>query len=274
MLPLRLAPALLPVALPVVLPVVLSSLLLLASCGTRTADDPATTPASRTTAPDEGSRTDLGAEVTAVDRAPEGLRLTIRTDYATDGYCVTNPHARTQRENGVVHVTAYQDHGDPDDPGCLAKPTDTFELRVPDLQPKDLVATGPGGTWRPTGTAAYARCSEELGCYPPKDPCDPAWTRLVTTGAELPPEKDVDVLACADGWMVADVDAVSTGCHSVDGSTPPAACAGTGVHARWYARWLGPARGWNVVASGTSGCADVVSVPEFPQALCTGLPPR
>lgn len=248
---------------------------LLAACGTRTSagSDAGAggTPTDASGSP-EGPRGKFGAEVLAVEKAPDGLRLTIRTDYDTDDFCVTNPGATTMRENDVVYISASQDEGDPGDPGCLEKPSASFVVRVPEMQAKDVVSTGMGPSWRPTATTSYARCSEELGCYPPADRCDPIWTRLVTKGVELPPEKRVDVLACANGSMVADVDAVITGCQSVDGSTPPTGCADSGVHARWYAQFVD--NGWNVVASGTAGCADVAAVPDFPRELCAGLPPR
>ena len=252
---------------------VLLCVALLAACGSRTSagSDPGGTPNNVAGSP-EGSRAKFGAEVLAVEKAPDGLRLTIRTDYDTDASCVTNPAATTVRENDVVYVTATQDEGDPDDPGCLEKPSASFVVRVPAMQPKDVVSTGMGPAWRPTATTSYARCSEALGCYPPKDHCDPIWTRLVTNGSELPPEKRVDVLACANGWMIADVDAVITGCQSVDGSTPPSGCADSGVHARWYAHFVD--NSWNVVASGPNGCADVADVPDFPRELCTGLASR
>lgn len=124
---------------------------------------------------------------------------------------------------------------------------------------------GPGDT--------FVRCSTDLGCHPPKDRCDPAWTDMVTHGIELPPEQRVEVLACSGRWLVVDVDAVVTGCQSVDGSTPPAGCAGEGVHRRLFAE-LDKKRTWQVVGSGTAaGCAEVhAQVPAFPRRLCEDLP--
>ncbi len=128
--------------------------------------------------------------------------------------------------------------------------------------------------WEPGPAGTFVRCSTEVGCNPPDDRCDPVWTHLLTAGAELP-EQSVDVVACTRRWLVLDVDAVVTGCQSVDGSTPPPGCEGQGVHTRWYAE-LGADRRWTIVASsGTAGCSGVLSqVPEFPTVLCRDLPSR
>jgi hypothetical protein len=85
----------------------------------------------------------------------------------------------------------------------------------------------------------------------------------------------VDVLACDGKWLVLDVDAVVTGCQSIDGAPPPTGCAGSGTHRRWFAK-LDDQRFWDVVASGTAGgCREVhAQVPEFPARLCADLPAR
>ena len=124
--------------------------------------------------------------------------------------------------------------------------------------------------WELGRGAAFVRCGG-LGCDPPTDRCDPAYTHEVGADAEIPPERYVDVLACDDPWLVADVRAVVTGCQSVDGSTPPPGCEVFST--RWFAHLEEGA--WQVVASGKDGgCSEVLTqVPEFPRSLCAGLPP-
>jgi hypothetical protein len=217
--------------------------------------------------------TDFLAEVTAVQALPHaaGFRFTVRVPAGPDPDCATAVSARQDSYEHRTHhvsttVTSSAAYGDC--PGSVAR---EVELRVPVRSP-DLAVNQE--LWTAAGDGTYRRCSPELGCRPPADRCDPAWTSLLTDGTELPPEERVRVLGCADGWLVADVDAVVTGCQGVDGATPPPGCAGTGVHARWFARLVDGA--WQVVASGdAAGCAGVhAEAPEFPEALCRDLPPR
>jgi hypothetical protein len=150
-----------------------------------------------------------------------------------------------------------------------------MELRVaiPPLRGRALVINQQA--WELTAEGSYARCSEVLGCDPPEDRCDRAWVDALLAGVELPPERDVDVLACDGRWLVLDVDAVITGCQPIDGSTPPTGCAGSGTHRRLFAK-LDDQRLWVVVASGTTGGCSAVHAqePDFPSRLCEDLPPR
>ena len=147
-------------------------------------------------------------------------------------------------------------------------------MRVPRLSDRQLVINHEAWELGPDAVS-YATCSDVLGCDPPADRCDRAWVDAALAGTEIPPEQQVDVLACDGNWLVLDVDAVVTGCQSVDGSTPPPGCEGSGTHTRWFAELDGD-RMWQVIASGTRrGCTDVLAVaPEFPARLCSDLPPR
>lgn len=181
--------------------------------------------------------------------------------------CASRPEAHVtdfDRETMEMKTVVESNHAT----YCTGTTSRTFTAKVA-LRGRTLVVNGE--SWTP-GTGGFVRCRSEVGCAPPDDRCDPVWTRTLTPHFDLPPEKRAAVVACSGQWLVMDVEAVFTGCQSVNGSTPSAGCADGGVHRRWFAR-LDERRNWQVVASGTSaGCADVRrSVPSFPRALCTGL---
>lgn len=241
----------------------LLTLILLAGCGTGTAG-------TDTGADEAAGRVGTWeAPVAGVRALPGdgGLAITV-TLPAGEPDCVVDARAdHVGDDAGVLHVTTTFDGVSRSCPDSQER---TVELAVP---PRGRDVALNSELWKPRRDGRYVRCSPELGCHPPADRCADVWTRLLTDGKELPPEQRVDVLACADGWLVADVDAVVTGCQSVDGSTPPPGCAGSGVHTRWFARL--DDRRWQVVASGTTaGCTPVADVPDFPRRLCGDLPAR
>lgn len=247
---------------------------LLCACGTATGDAGSTGATSEPTAVERASQEYGGEVVTVRTAGRDRLELTLVTDY-DDGRCATAPRARLDREPGRADLWVRASfvsvpEGSPD---CLPKPSAAFTVRAPGLERFERVVTDPREAWERGPGDTWVRCSPVVGCDPPADRCAPVWVNTLTQGADLPPERQVDVLACEAPWLVADIDALVTGCHSVDGSTPPAGCAGSGVHRRWFARWDGEA--WDVVASGTAaGCADVAALPDFPRRLCADLPAR
>lgn len=203
-----------------------------------------------------------------VARPGPGLELTIQVPAGGAG-CASRPRSRFDTaEHGTVFLQTLVDSNQAT--YCTESESRTVRSRV-DLRDRDLVVNHEA--WKLGPRDAFVRCSEELGCHPPDDRCDPAWTSLITDGADLPPEKRVDVLVCSARWLVVDVDAVVTGCQSVDGSTPPPGCAGEGVHRRWFAT-LAKNGLWKVAASGSAaGCGEVQrQVPNFPERLCRDLP--
>jgi hypothetical protein len=244
------------------------ALLVPAGCGQQTTRDPA---AAGSLGPRESVAGPRLAEATAVRvlRGGSGFAITVRVSAGEPG-CAGRARGRYDTfENGTHYVTTLFRTSGADCPGTEHR---TVTVPVPgSVDGRDLSLNE--GMWKPGPGSSYVRCSSELGCHPPKDRCDDTWVEQMVDGVELPPERQVDTVVCAQGWLVVDVRAVSTGCQSVDGSTPPAGCAGTGVRTRWFAR-LGSGRRWEVVASGTAaGCADVAGLPRFPRRLCSGLPP-
>ncbi len=225
------------------------------------------------TAPDEELLTGpVLASVSTIARSQPGPGLDLTVQLPAGGAdCASRPRARVEaREHGYLYLATTVTSVNAS--YCTDVTTAVVHSPV-DLNRLDLVVNDEA--WKPGPDGTFVRCSTEVGCHPPEDRCAPVWTHLVTAEAELPPEQSVDVLACTKHWLVLDVDAVVTGCQSVDGSTPPTGCDDAGVHTRWFAE-LGPDRRWTVVASSREdGCREVVAqVPQFPRALCEGLPAR
>ncbi len=250
----------------------LTVVLLLAGCGDA---DPATGPTGPTKprAP-TGSPGQFEAEVTAVRPGPTPRELVVTLSVpAGHRACATEPAATVEHSDRSVWVqtTIMSVAGEYD--VCREHAEMDLRIAVPPLRGRELVINHQA--WERSAGRTFARCNEVLGCDPPEDRCDRAWVNVLLAGVELPPERHVDILGCDGRWLVLDVDAVVTGCQPVDGSTPPAGCAGSGTHRRWFAT-LNDERFWEVVASGTAaGCGDVhAKEPDFPARLCADLPPR
>lgn len=201
----------------------------------------------------------------AVRETRTGLAIDVELPAGGPG-CGGRPRVHVaDRDPDLVRVTAsVPTSGAPE---CIDSRPATLAVDL-DLRGRDLTMNHE--LWEPGPGPAFVRCGG-MGCDPPRDRCDPLYTHEVGADAEIPPERQVDVIACAAPWLVADVDAVVTGCQSVDGSTPPPSCEVFST--RWFAH-LDQDRTWQVVASGTgAGCADVhAQVPDFPRSLCQDLP--
>ena len=214
------------------------------------------------------------ASVTAIGAPSQGeddLEFTVDVPSGGPG-CAARPRARVvdfDRDTLRMQTVVESNQAD----YCTKTASRTFSERVA-LEGRELVVNGRSWDQSAQGNS-FVRCRTEVGCDPPEDRCDPVWTGTLTPHFDLPPEKHAEVVACSGRWLVLDIDAVVTGCQSVDGSTPPADCAGNGLHRRWFAE-LDADRNWQVVASGTAaGCTEVRrAVPSFPKSLCSGLPAR
>jgi hypothetical protein len=190
--------------------------------------------------------------------------------------CATNLRAEVSDTQASVDVTTRYDIA-----------VALTEADCPDRERRELeVAVSPLGDrllridyemWSTAiDGATFQKCRPAFGCAaPPDDHCARPWIDHIVAEAELPPERDLDVVGCDGTWLVLDVDAVVTGCQGLDGDPPPSGCAGSGTHVRWFLRFVDEEAGWDVLAStAQDGCAEVVAtVPEFPTALCDGAPP-
>jgi len=244
----------------------------LTACGSE--QTPTTGPADRPTvaAADQSASAEaypgtVRLSATEIRKTRAGVAVTVDLQGGPPG-CAVRPRARvTGAGKDVVRIEArMHTSGRPE---CVATSVELTTLPVElDLRGRDLSVNeelwerGPGTT--------FVRCGA-LGCDPPRDRCDPVYTYDLGADADIPPERHLDVLACEAPWLVADVEAVVTGCQSVDGSTPPPSC--DVFRYRWFAHLRH--RTWQVVGSATDGgCAQILDqVPDFPRHLCADLPP-
>ncbi|MFB9414258.1 hypothetical protein [Dactylosporangium matsuzakiense] len=115
----------------------------------------------------------------------------------------------------------------------------------------------------------YNRCSENLGCDPPADRCDPTWTQAAVRGLDVSRHSTGTVEHCDGTWLVMTVPDDPAAC----GAEARAGCSVDTAVWRYFLR-SEPA-GWVVVArTGAGGCDDVLkAAPAFPRQLCAGLQP-
>jgi hypothetical protein len=182
--------------------------------------------------------------------------------------CADDLRAEVSEDEMSVDVTTRYDVTVTD---CPDKATEELAVTVPPLGDRPLRIDFETWSTAIDGTT-YQRCRPAFGCAPPPaDRCAEPWTDHIVADVELPPGRDLDVVACDGTWLILDVDAVVTGCQGLDGEPPPSSCAGSGTHVRWFLRFVDEEAGWGDVLFSTTqgGCAEVVAaVPEFPTALC------
>jgi hypothetical protein len=247
---------------------VLPLLAVLSACGADGSADPGSNRATEPSEPAPAAVAYPGTvplSATAIRTTLTGVAIDVDLPAGGPG-CGGQPRVRVaDAKADLVRVTAsVPTSGAPE---CIEHEPATLTVDL-DLRGRDLSMNTE--LWELGTGTSFVRCGG-LGCDPPRDRCDPAYTHEIGADVEIPPERYVDVLACDSPWLVADVDAVVTGCQSVDGSTPPASCE---VYSRrWFAH-LDDGY-WHVVGSGTAGgCTEVLAqVPDFPRRLCTDLPP-
>jgi hypothetical protein len=229
--------------------------------------DPPTIPAAEQSATAAAYPGTVRLSATEIRKTRAGVAITVDLQGGPPG-CAVRPQARVaDATKDVIRIEAtMHTSGKPECVDTSVEPATLpvgLDLRGRDLSVnEELWERGPGGT--------FVRCGG-LGCDPPRDRCDPVYTHDLGADADIAPERHLDVLACDAPWLVADVEAVVTGCQSVDGSTPPPGC--DVFRYRWFAHLEHGS--WEVVGSGPDGgCAQVLDqVPDFPRRLCSGLPP-
>ncbi len=185
--------------------------------------------------------------------------------------CADDLRADVSEDAMTVDVTTRYDVTVADCPG---RETEELEVTVPPLGDRALRIDFETWSTAIDGTT-WQRCRPAFGCAPPPaDRCAQPWMDDIVADVELPPERDLDVVACDGTWLILDVDAVVSGCQGLDGDPPPSSCAGSGTHARWFLRFVDEEAGWGDVLLSTTqgGCTEVVAaVPGFPPALCEGI---
>lgn len=216
-------------------------------------------------------------EVTGVRAGSTAEEIILALDLpAGQPGCAQDPAATVESDEQTVLVhTTFVSTVEPEFGVCAERVSHDLPVSIPLLAGRNL-SVNSRHLWAPAdGATAFRQCHDILGCHPPADRCDPAYVELMLSRSEVAPERQVDIVACDGTWMVLEIDAVMSGCQSLDGRSPPTGCAGSGTHARWFAT-AHPDEGWNVVVSGDAGgCGDVhATIPDFPTALCQDLPPH
>ena len=159
-------------------------------------------------------------------------------------------------------------------PGMDACPTHQVEmtkLTLPGPLGKRDVVIDSFAIFAPTKSTLMRRCSDLGGAcaFPPVPPasCSDASYSAAMVATAPPQDADYNAVGCDSQWLVLDVGwpGGPSGC---DG---PSCSAGSDV-THWFFR-AGP-HGWIVIANSlTAGCTRVHQVaPQFPTALCAGLP--
>ncbi|MEU7875121.1 hypothetical protein [Dactylosporangium sp. NPDC049140] len=210
------------------------------------------------------------AEVSGVTPGPGDSTVTVevRALAGREGCSRDVRVTNQQEENGVIFASIVQDSAESATFGAC--PTFT-PVRVT-ITAKEPIGRRPltlnEQAWALRG-GAYTRCSEDLGCDPPADRCDPVWTRAAVRGLDVSRHSQGSVEACDGTWLVMTVPDDPAAC----GAEPRPGCT-VDTAVRRYFLHNEPA-GWTVVAQTTTGGCDAVlrAEPSFPRRLCTDLKP-
>jgi hypothetical protein len=186
---------------------------------------------------------------------PEGCSRNVRIGYR-------------EEENGVIFANVVQDSA----PSGTVGGCPTGEPAQVELTSRTPIGNRPLTLNQETWTlrnGTYGRCDENLGCNPPKDRCDPTWTRAAVRGMDVSRHSQGTVEACDEHWLIMTVPDDPAACGA---EVRPGCQVDTAVR-RYFLR-SEPA-GWVIIARGSSGGCDAVlkAAPEFPRDLCAGLAP-
>jgi hypothetical protein len=162
-------------------------------------------------------------------------------------------------------------------PGCeLGERVVTLHaIQAPPMD-RYVRTAGPNGDrhWYPREDGSLTRC-DLLGCdpgtgQPPAPPgCNAVLVDAVRAG-DVPRHSGIDVRACEGEWAVVDIDIGASACP-VTGDASPNPCAGQRLDRVYYRLVDGV---WRFLAYDEGpGCGEIPEqVPDFPVALCEGLP--
>ena len=210
------------------------------------------------------------AQVSTVTPGPGAKAVTVHVLALAGGDdCSRNVRVSNQDEvNGVIFANLVQDSAESAQPGgCPA--LQSVAVRLTSAKP---IGTRPltlnQQAWALDG-GAYRRCDENLGCAPPKNRCDPVWTRAAVRGMDVSSHSQGTVEACQGDWLVMTVPDDPAACGA--GGRP--GCEVNTAVRRYFLR--NKPAGWLIVAQTTAGGCDAVLVaaPDFPRKLCAGLQP-
>ena len=250
---------------------ILFCLLTAALLGASACAPPGTTPAE---APSAGPAsapmwTTYAAEVSEVEAGPGVKAVTVHVEAPTGPDCFRNVRiGRDEEENGVIFANIVEDLAPSAAVGtCPAGQPD--EVKLTSQQP---IGTRPLSlnqkAWALTN-GIYTRCDDNKGCNPPKDRCDPTWTRAAVRALDVSSHSQGTVESCDGSWLVMTVpdDPNLCGADARDG------CDATTTTRRYFMR--NEPSGWATITRTTSGGCDAVlkAAPTFPRKLCADLKP-
>ncbi|MFF0318453.1 hypothetical protein ACFYPH_27915 [Micromonospora sp. NPDC005252] len=210
------------------------------------------------------------AEVSGVTPGPGDRAVTVHVKALAgrDGCSRNVQVGHHEEENGVIFANIVQESAESDTFGACP----TFAPAEVTLTSAEPIGDRPLSlnqkTWA-LKNGAYTRCDENLGCNPPKDRCDPTWTRAAVRGMDVSRHSQGHVEACDGTWLVMTVADDPTSC----GAEPRPGCEVNTAVRRYFLR--NEPAGWSIVARTTSGGCDAVreAAPAFPRNLCANLEP-
>ncbi|MET7708005.1 hypothetical protein [Micromonospora sp. NPDC005413] len=207
------------------------------------------------------------AEVSGVTAGPGAQAVTVHVEALAgrDG-CSRNVRVDSQEEeNGVIFANIVEESATVGNCPTFAPAEVTLTSTEP-IGKRPLSLNQKAWALK-NGT--YTLCDENLGCNPPKDRCDPVWTRAAVRGMDLSRHSQGTVEACDGNWLIMTVPDDPTACGV---EARPGCEVNTAVR-RYFLR--NKPAGWLIIAQTNSGGCDVVvkAASTFPRKLCADLEP-
>jgi hypothetical protein len=194
------------------------------------------------------------AEVSGVTPGPgvRAVTVQVKTLAGGDG-CSRNVRVDNHtEENGVIFANIVQDSAG----SAIVGACPTFGPAEVTLTSAEPIGDRPLSlnqkTWA-LKNGAYSRCDENLGCNPPKDRCDPTWTRTAVRGMDVSRHSQGHVEACDGKWLVMTVADDPAAC----GVEPRPGCEVNTAVRRYFLR----------------SEPVLKAAPAFPRKLCASLEP-
>ena len=213
-----------------------------------------------------------GDQIVSVSVKDSGrvLAIAAQVPAGRDG-CASGLTAKLIQWDPSANITLTVESWAPGMNACSSQQVETTDLTLPAPLGKRDVVIDTSATFAPATSTLMRRCSNFGGACasPPVPPasCTNA-SYSAAMGATAPPRHaDFNAVGCDSHWLVLNVGwpGGPSGC---DGPS----CNGGSSVTHWFFR--ASPHGWLVIANSlTAGCTRVHQVvPQFPTALCAGLP--
>lgn len=249
--------------------------LALAGCGTVHAGFSAASPGQASPSPTATYRVTYGFsgdQIASVSLKDSGrvLAIAAQVPAGRDG-CASGLNATLIQWNPSANITLTVQSWAPGMDACRSHQVETTDLTLPAQLGKRDVVIDTSATFAPTESTLMRRCSDLGGActFPPVPSAscsNPSYSAAMVATAP-PRDADFNAVGCNGHWLVLDVGwpGGPSGC---DGPS----CGQDMAVTHWFFR--ASPHGWiTIVSSLTAGCTRVHQVaPQFPPALCAGLP--